>query len=421
MPVEHVVVVGGSLGGIVTSESLRRFGFEGTITVVDADSEPHFNRPPLSKEFLAGEHSAADIRLRTADQIEALGVHWRLGVSSTSLHVEARKIALADGSSLGFDRLVVATGARARFPEALQAPNAVALRSIADAKRLRAMVSTSRDAVVIGAGFLGLEAASTLRKLGISVTVVEALDWPLQRVMPPAIGEVVKRLHERAGVKLHFGSGVVPYGGDEPVSAVELEDGSKFSADAVVVAIGAAPCTDWLKSSGLTLDDGIVCDEKLVAAPGVYAVGDVARWPHPRLPSPVRVEHWTNAIEQGRYVARAITSPESSPAFSTVPYFWSHQCGSTIQALGLPAANDEVRIVEGDLASGSFVACLGRDGTLAAAVAVNMPKQLGAYRRMVAAGASFEEAGRSNDGRSHARHSAVDAPYPRVSAHAASD
>jgi NADPH-dependent 2,4-dienoyl-CoA reductase/sulfur reductase-like enzyme len=393
--VERVVVVGGSLGGVSVCENLRRGGFAGTITVVDADAEPCFDRPPLSKQFLAGERSEDEIRLRTAEQLDVLRVTWRLGVAATSLDLEGREVALDDGSSLGFDRLVIATGASARFPAPLRAPNAIAVRSIADGRRLREMVVASHELVVIGAGFLGLEAAATCRRLGVAATVVEALDAPLKRVMPPVIGEVVRRLHEREGVVLRFGVGVVPYGGGEPVPVVELEDGTKLPTDMIVVAIGSEPSTTWLEDSGLKLDGGVVCDENLEAAPGIYAVGDVARWPHPLSPTPVRVEHWTNAIEQGRHVARAIVDPENTPTFSTVPYFWSHQYSANIQAFGLPRADDEVRVVAGDLESGTFVACLGRDGALAAAVGFNAPKQLGAYRRMLAAGASFEEATRS--------------------------
>lgn len=392
---EEVVVVGGSLGGVVLCESLRQGGFCGAITAVDQEPDPHFDRPPLTKEYLAGDWSEAQVRLRTQSQLDALEVTWRLGTAARALDVEQRELTLADGGRLSFDHLVIATGAQARFPAPLRAPNAIAVRSMVDGRRLRALLDGACRLVVVGAGFLGLEVAATATKLGVASTVVEALGSPLGRVMPPVVGEAVRRVHERAGVTLRCGVRVLPYGGEDPVDVVDLEDGVSLPADVIVVAVGSEPCTAWLEGSTLKVDDGIVCDDHLRAAPGIWVIGDVARWPHPRAARHVRVEHWTNAVEQARYVARAIVDRDAVPAFSTVPYFWSHQHGTNIQAFGFPEAADAVRVVEGDLESPRFVAALGRNGALTAVVAVDMPKALVLWRRRLVAGVSFEEAAAS--------------------------
>jgi 3-phenylpropionate/trans-cinnamate dioxygenase ferredoxin reductase component len=390
-----VVVVGASLAGLRATETLRRDGFDGRVVLVGAEPHLPYDRPPLSKQLLAGEWEPQDLALRRAPYDE-LGVELRLGVRAVSLDADARKLVLDDGDDLEFDGAVLATGSSPRTLPGTPALDGIhVLRTVDDALDLRAELDAGPRVVVVGAGFIGSEVAATCRLRGLSVTVLEALPAPLVRGLGPVLGMVCGELHRDHGVDLRLGVGVAGIEGDGRVERVLLDDGSEVQADVVVVGIGVAPVTDWLEGSGLTIDNGIVCDETLLAAPGIAAAGDVARWPNPRFGGELmRLEHWTNAAEQGVAAARRLLVPggEPAPAFAPIPFVWSDQYDRKIQSVGHFRGDDEMEVVHGTLSERRFVSVFGRAGRLVGALGFSMPAKVMQYRRMIEDEASFADA-----------------------------
>jgi len=392
-PNESVVVVGGSLAGLRTAQALRREGHEGPLTVVSDEAHwPPYDRPPLSKQVLVGSLEPERVRLRVPDD---LGADVRTGVRAVSLDVGARTVLLDDGEQLAYGALVIATGAT---PRRIPGTDALAgihvLRTIDDSLALRAELEDARRVVVVGAGFIGCEVASSCRSLGHEVTVVDMLPLPLAPLGSRA-GEIVRALHEDNGVELRLGTGVAGFDGDERVRGVRLADGTTVDADVVVVGIGVVPSTGWLEGSGLELADGVVCDETCLAVGGdgrVAAVGDVARWQHPRYGSS-RIEHWTNAGEQGAHVAKVLVQgPEAAGPFAPVPYFWSDQFGKKLQFVGTCGDGDDFAVVEGSVEDGRWVAAYGRDGITVAALCVGWPARLAPWQQVVADAVAFPPA-----------------------------
>jgi NADPH-dependent 2,4-dienoyl-CoA reductase/sulfur reductase-like enzyme len=264
------------------------------------------------------------------------------------------------------------------------------LRTIDECLALRAELDRSPRVVVVGAGFIGSEVAATCRGRGLEVTIVEALPLPLIQVLGPHMGEVMAGLHRDHGTKLRLGVGVAGFAGRERVEEVVLSDGSRLAADLVVIGVGVAPETAWLAGSGLVLDNGVVCDERCAAvgAERVVAAGDVARWFNPLFDRHMRVEHWTNAVEQGDVAARRLVAgADGTPAFAPAPYFWSDQYDAKVQFVGM--AGDRVTVVEGDVEERKFVAAFGLDGRTVGALCFSWPARLARYRRLVAAAAPF--------------------------------
>jgi NADPH-dependent 2,4-dienoyl-CoA reductase/sulfur reductase-like enzyme len=317
-----------------------------------------------------------------------------------SLDTDARHLVCGDGTELHYDGLIVATGTTARtLPGTEAMPTVRTLRTLDDCMGIRADLAAAGPGarmVVIGAGFIGSEVAATCHGLGVAVTVVEALPTPLGRVLGEEMGAVCGRLHVDHGVTLLTGVGVDHLTSDpdgpDPV-VVHLADGTDLAADLVVVGIGVVPEVGWLEGSGLALDNGVVCDERLFAGDGVVAAGDVARWSHPSLGEGLRVEHWTNAAEGGALAARNLMAgtAEAEP-YAPVPFFWSDQYETKIQVIGLPGPDDEVVVVGGSTEESKFLALYRRGDRLRAALAFSQPRQLMAYRPLLAAGASFDEA-----------------------------
>jgi NADPH-dependent 2,4-dienoyl-CoA reductase/sulfur reductase-like enzyme len=391
----NVLIVGGSLAGLHTAEALRSNGYDGAITIVDAEAEPRYDRPPLSKQYLAGEPNAKDPALREPEALAALDADWRLGDGAAALDPRSREITLASGRTLSYDTLVIATGVAPVCPPALRVPATVTLRTRHDADRLRGLLAPGVRLAIIGAGFIGLEVAATFRAAGAEVDVIEAEPTPLHRQLGPAVGRAVQALHAAHGVRFHLGATAAAVRPDSAGAGVrvELTTGAAVKADVLLVAVGSAPAVGWLRGSGLDLDNGIACDGHLLAAPGVYAVGDVARWPHPLAGRPVRIEHWTNAIEQAAHVARRITDPgQAAEPFAPVPYFWSDQYGVKLQAYGFPGPADEVELVAGELDGGRFAAVHRSGGRLTASVGIGSPRQVLAGRRQVVAELTAEGA-----------------------------
>ncbi len=389
-----VVVVGASVSGLKACEGLRHEGFDGAITLVGAESHLPYDRPPLSKQFLAGSFGEDRLALTSETKLAALDLELVLGERARRLDQGTRSVVLESGRELRFDGLVVATGATPRTLRGTPDLNGVlTLRSLGDAVRLRALlVAPGTRLAVVGGGFLGMEVAATARGLGAAVSVVEPLATPLGRVVGPLVGQAIAELHADHGVELRTGIGVSGLVGHGRVEGLRLDDGSILRADVVLVAIGVIPVTDWLDGSGLELADGVVCAPTLVASPGIVAAGDVARWPHPLADGTVRLEHRTNAAEQGVHAASSLLSGTGATPFDSVPYFWSDQFDVKIQSIGLPAATDEVRVVAGSIAARRFVACYGRNGRLSAVVGFNSPRQLMGFRALLDRGAAFEEA-----------------------------
>ncbi|WP_432841689.1 NAD(P)/FAD-dependent oxidoreductase [Dactylosporangium sp. CA-092794] len=390
-----VVVVGGSLAGLHTAEALRIEGFSGRITVVDADPQPHYDRPPMSKDYLHGRLPAERLLLRDRERIDALGADWRLGTTATALDPARRTVRLssaAGAAEVEYDELVIATGVTPILPPSLAVPGAHVLRTKDDADRLRRELRPDGSLVIVGGGFIGLEVAAAFRTVGARVDVVEALDTPLHRQLGPVIGRALQRRHEREGVVFHLGRQASAVSPDDRGIAVTLDDGTVLEAGALLVAVGSAPGTAWLAGSGIDTAGGVVADGHLRAAPHIHAVGDVVRWPHPLAGRPVRIEHWSTAIEQAKYVARRITGTGGDKPFDALPYFWSDQYDRKLQAHGFPDGNAEIEVIDGDLDGDRFAALYLTEGRATAVVGMNNPRQTLAGRRRVLAELTVQEA-----------------------------
>jgi len=398
---ERIVVVGASLAGLRAVEALRRRGYEGRLVLVGAEPHRPYDRPPLSKDVLRGAREPDRIALVTQEAFDALDLDLRLGTRATALDRSERAVVLDDGERLAFDGLLVATGAAPRNLPGTPALDGIhTLRTLEDCLAIRADLERAPRVAVVGAGFIGAEVAATCRQRGLDVTLIEQLPVPMAATLGLEIGAICAATHRDQGVDLRCGVRVDGFEGGESVERVRLSDGSTVAADVVVVGIGVFPETRWLESSGLTLDDGLVCDETLAAAPGIVAAGDVARWTHPLFGESMRVEHWTNAVEQGEAAAeRLLAEPGGAKPFAPVPFVWSDQYDLKIQSAGLMKPDDEVHIAHGSLAERRFVALYGRKGRLVGALAFNRVRFLMDYRRLIREGASWEAArARAGDG-----------------------
>ncbi|QKZ18635.1 NAD(P)/FAD-dependent oxidoreductase [Streptomyces chartreusis] len=379
-----ITVVGASLAGLSTVRALRTEGYDGGIVVVGEERHTPYDRPPLSKDFLKGAVDAGALALGDADEYADLDVQWLLGERAVRLDPATRSVVLAGGRQLRSDGVVVATGASPRTLPGTDGLTGVhTLRTLDDAEALRAeLLDGSPRVVVIGAGFIGAEVASTARLLGLDVTVVEALDIPLERQLGREMGLVCSSLHNDHGVRLLSGTGVAGLVGTGRVTGVRLVDGRLLPADVVVVGVGVRPNTDWLAGSGVRVDDGVVCDSGCSTdVPGVVAVGDVARCPNPFTGRHARIEHWSNATEQARTAARTLLTGVPAPAPLTAPYFWSDQYGVRIQVAGYVAPGAEPEVVEGDVDSRTFTAVYRREGAPVAVLSLNQPKFFNRLRR----------------------------------------
>jgi NADPH-dependent 2,4-dienoyl-CoA reductase/sulfur reductase-like enzyme len=358
-----------------------------------------YDRPPLSKTLLKGEWEPDRIQLRHASEIEGLDLDARVGIAATALDVDRREVMLDTGEAVAGDGVIIATGSEPRrLPNQPDLGGVTVLRTLGDSLALRRRLEDRPRLVVIGAGFIGLEVAATAAESGCVATVLEGLPVPLVRALGAEMGEVVSRVHRRNGVEVRCGVRVegIERDGDR-VAGVRLGDGELVAADVVVVGIGVVPSTGWLEGSGLELRDGVVCDETLRAGAGIYAAGDCARWVNGlfgEAGEEMRVEHWTNAAEQGAAAALNLLAElagEPPTPYAPVPFFWSDQFDSRIQFIGRPHGDDEVRLVAGD-PDGHFVAIYGYSGRLRGALGVNMPKLVMPYRRLLAARASWDDA-----------------------------
>ncbi|HVX70071.1 MAG TPA: FAD-dependent oxidoreductase [Mycobacteriales bacterium] len=389
----HLVVVGASLAGLRAAESARRSGFTGAITLVGAEEHLPYDRPPLSKDFLTTDAEPAPTLLRDETVLRDLDIHLRLGTTATGLDTEDRVVA-TDAGDVAFTSLVLATGATPRMlPGAGRLRGVHVLRTLDDARAIRRAVDAGARTVVVGAGFIGSEIASSARARGCDVTVVEALPTPLARPVGETMGRVLAALHEKHGTRLRVGVGVDGLEGDGDVRAVRLADGTRIQADLVVIGIGVTPNVAWLAGSGLEIGDGVECDAHLCAGvAGVYAAGDIARWHNPTFDTRMRLEHWTIAAEQGGVAGRNAVDPAAATAFETVPYFWSDWYGKRIQMVGVASGADEIATVAGDPDGDTFVVLYRHGDRLLGALTLEARSQVMKYRAMLATGASWEDA-----------------------------
>ena len=385
-----IVIVGGGLAAARTAEQLRKQGYTAPVTIVSNESHLPYDRPPLSKDVLHDTGKGlADVVLQPAEFYADNDIALLLGSAAQSLDTSAQTLTLTDGTVLDYDDLVIATGLVPKHIPALPDLAGIrVLRSIDDAMDLREHAASARRAVIIGAGFIGCEVAASLRKLGVDVVLVEPQPAPLAGVLGEQIGHLVARLHRAEGVDVRTGVGVAEVGGTNSVDRVRLTDGTELPADLVVVGIGSRPATDWLVGSGVTLDNGVICDEVgRTSEPHVWALGDVASW-RDAAGHQVRVEHWSNVADQARVMVPVMLG-QRPPELTVVPYFWSDQYDVKIQCLGEPAADDVVHLVEDD--GRKFLAYYERDGVLAGVVGGGMPGKVMKVRAKIAAGAPISE------------------------------
>ncbi|HEY2500341.1 MAG TPA: FAD-dependent oxidoreductase [Mycobacterium sp.] len=384
---DRIVIVGGGLAAARTAEQLRRSEYTGGITIVSDEVHLPYDRPPLSKEVLRKE--VDDVALKPREWYDEKDITLRLGSAATSLDTAEQRVTLDDGTELGYDELVIATGlVPRRIPAFPDLEGIRVLRSFDESMALRQHASEAQRAVVIGAGFIGCEVAASLRSLGVDVVLIEPQPTPLASVLGEQIGELVARLHRDEGVDVRLGVSVAEVRGDGHVDAVVLTDGTELAADLVVVGIGSRPATEWLEGSGVEVDNGVICDEAgRTSAPKVWALGDVASWRDPT-GHQARVEHWSNVADQARAAVPAMLG-QDVPSAVVVPYFWSDQYDIKIQCLGEPQATDIVHLVEDD--GRKFLAYYERDGVVVGVVGGGMPGKVMKVRGKIAAATPISE------------------------------
>lgn len=383
------------------AETLRREGFDGSLRIIGAEEHfPPFDRPPLSKQVLTDKWEPEKSRLRVGD----LDAELMLGATVTRVDIGSRQLIVGGGGGGGgravdFDGLVIATGASPRTVPSVEALERVqTLRTIDDCLTLRRRFEDGGRVVVIGAGFIGSEVASSALERGLEVTVVEALEVPLLRVLGRELGGFCAQLQREAGVDLRLDVGLdhIEGNGSDSAMRVHLTDGAAVDAATVVVGIGVVPNVAWLTGTDLMIADGVVCDSRCRVlgsdgqpVPDIVAAGDVARWHNPLFDATMRIEHWTNATEGGEASARALLHGDDAPPYAPVPYFWSDQFAAKLQYIGHSQPSDELRIVEGDMASGRLVAAWGREGRTVAALCINRPNRTIPFRNAIAAAAPY--------------------------------
>ncbi|MBV9285168.1 MAG: FAD-dependent oxidoreductase [Acidimicrobiia bacterium] len=393
-----VVVVGASLAGLRAAETLRGDGYDGRIVLVGAEEQLPYDRPPLSKQLLAGKVEVEQVSLCQGDRLDGLNLDLELGQRATALDLAAREVVVDDRDRISFDGLVIATGASPRqLPGVPPLEGIHLLRTLDDCLAIRAdlerVVAGGGRVVIVGAGFIGSEVAATCHAAGAAVTVLEALATPLSRALGQDMGAACGALHYDNAVDLRLGTGVSGFHGTGRVESVLLADGTTVEAELVVVGVGVAPNTEWLGSSGLKIDNGVVCDSTGHAAPGVVAAGDVARWHNPLFETDMRLEHWTNAAEGGIAAARALLAgPDKAEPYAPVPYFWSDQYKTKIQFVGHVHHSDEVRVVDGSVEDRKFLAVYSHAGRIVGALGFSRPKLVLQSRRLIAERLSVDEA-----------------------------
>jgi 3-phenylpropionate/trans-cinnamate dioxygenase ferredoxin reductase subunit len=430
VPIDRVVIVGASLAGLRAAEALRDEGFTGHITLIgDEPSEP-YDRPPLSKTVLTGW---LPIDHTTLPQLRDIQAEWILGVAAIGLDRQSHQVHLADGRLVDFDRLLIATGTRARpwvNQEEARLDGVFTLRTLEDSSRLRArLASGPKRVLVIGGGFTGSEVASVCCELGLPVTLAERGPTPLAGALGQAAGTVAALWQRRHGVDLRCNVTVMSLEGDADgrLRRAHLSDGDVLDVDIAVVALGAVRNVEWLHGTKLAADArGVACDAACRAfdADGmvtddIFVAGDVARWPHPLYDGMLlSVEHWGNAVEQAKIAAHnMVCAPSERRPHKSLPAFWSNQFGVNIKSVGVPSVADEIVLTQGTVAERRLVAAYGLNGRIVAAVAVNAPLLLPTYQALIEARAAFPPALHASDGPAELRPVPAGFPPPGHTTH----
>ena len=388
----RIVIVGASVAGLSAADALRETGFDGSIQIVGAEPHAPYDRPPLSKQALAPEAAQdAFFPLRPEEHYAAHGLELVLGRKASGLDVGQRMLQLDDGECLPYDGLVIATGCRAKTLHTRGGDPLPVLRTLDDARNLAAASRTHRHAVLIGAGFIGLEVAASLRKLGLEVTVLESAPMPLHNSLGPELADWLCAYHASCGVRIEASVQVASVEGATGAYSVILSDGRRLEAGVVLAGIGVEPNTDWLLGSDVACSSGVLCDASgCTGVPGVVAAGDVVNMATPGTGAVYRIEHWTHAMKQGRAAGRSLLLEE--PTDIGVPYFWTDQFERKLMAYGRRQAGDSVRIVDGSLASGEFLALFGTGEAFHGIVSSGRAKSLRNYRKLLEQGATWSQA-----------------------------
>ena len=378
-PTGRIVVIGASAAGIFAAEGLRRAGYDGDIVIL-GDEKP-YDRPPLSKQVLAGDWSPDQAILLPAPRLEAINAKLQIGVRCTAIDVAARTVCTSEGESLRYDAAIIATGVRPRVLPGFDLPGVFTLRTVSDSLALRAAILDHKRLIVVGAGFIGLEVAASALRLGADVTVVEIASAPLTPRLGAVANDKLLARHRAEGVDLRLGAQIagVSKAADGSVAGLRLGDGSELHAPAILVAAGCVPNTECFADPAITIDNGIVCDAFCLAAPHVWAAGDVARWFHTDYGRHMRIEHRMNASEQGNAVARNIMG--AAAPYLHMPFFWSDQYDIKLQLAGVVTPQSEVAVEYGDVASDSFLQTFRENGRLTGILSWNAAKALTQFRR----------------------------------------
>ncbi|MFG1784652.1 NAD(P)/FAD-dependent oxidoreductase [Rhodococcus oryzae] len=389
-PNRTFVIVGGGLAGAKTAEALREKDFDGSIVLLSAEDHLPYERPPLSKEHVAGKKALADFTVHNGEWYRDHHVDLRLGTTATALDRDAHEVRLPDGSTLGYDKLALATGSRSRRPPipGSDAAGVHYLRTIEESDGLIGALEANSRLVVIGAGWIGLEVAAQARERGVVVTVVEAAALPLLGSLGPEMGTVFAELHREHGVDLHFEAAVEEITADDGrVTGVRLATGDVLPADAVLVAVGAQPNVELAEQAGLAVDGGVLVDAGMTTSdPDIVAVGDIAAQQHPVLGTRIRVEHWANALNQPAVAAATMLG--RSAEYDNLPYFFTDQYDLGMEYVGYaPTGGYDRLVVRGDVTRREFVAFwLGADNRVLAGMNVNVWDVTDAVKKLITAG-----------------------------------
>lgn len=390
-PPRQVVIVGAGQAGGTVAKGLRDNGFEGAITLIGDEPHAPYERPPLSKSVLTGEAPPDTTQLLRDDVFAGLDLDFRPGVAATAIDRERREVALSEGSAIGYDFLVLATGGRARPLDVPGAdlPGVLTLRTLEDSLAIGQAIRGSTHVLVVGGGWIGLEIAAAARKLGVAVTVIEAMDRLCQRASPPILSDYLHRLHRQNGVEVRLGCGIDRIEQVDGQLRASLTAGDSVDADAVVVGVGLVANDSLARDAGLDCDRGILVDPcGRTEDPRVFAVGDVAVFEHPWIGRTMRLESWANARDQALACAKAIIGVEA--AYEEIPWFWSDQYESNVQILGVPDSNG-TPVVRGDPGEDRF-ACfyLDAESRIHSAITVSSPTDFKVAQRLARAGRAVD-------------------------------
>jgi NADPH-dependent 2,4-dienoyl-CoA reductase/sulfur reductase-like enzyme len=423
-PIEQVVIVGASLSGLRAAESLRAEGFSGKLILIGDEPEAAYDRPPLSKSVLSGWLPIEHTFLPQHGNLDA---EWLLGMPAVGLDVAGQQVHLADGRRIGYDRLLIATGTRARpWPAAQQAvlDGVCTVRTQSDARRLRErLVAGPTRVLVIGGGFTGSEVASVCRELGLAVTLTERSATPLAGALGQAAGTVAARLQRDHGVDLRCDTTVMGLLGDSngKLRRAKLSDGDELDVEVALVALGSVRNVEWLQGAGLAADHrGVTCDGSCrvfdawgIVRDDIYAAGDVARWPHPLYDGAfLTVEHWSHAVQQaGTAAHNMLAASADRRPYDHLPSFWSNQFGANIRSVGVPAVADSIVLTQGKYDEHHMVAAYGREGRMVAAATINAPRWLPAYQELIESRAPFPPELHAADGPADIRPIPVGFPH----------